>query len=235
MRLDRLLAKWSGQGKRPARRWLEEGRVEVDGLIERDPLRRIGPFTKVWCAGREVQARVPRYVMLHKPAGVVSATLDPEHPTVIDLIDRPWAGELHLAGRLDRFTTGLLILTNDSRFSEALTRPEKKVGKRYLVGVDAGIGTEVIAGFAKGLWFAKEKVHSAPAQLCDLSAERRTCRLTIYEGKHHQVKRMFARYGLKVISLHREAMGGLELDANLAPGAWREFSPPEGAGRLSSR
>ncbi len=223
MRLDRLVGKWAGSGKRRTRELFEEGRVFLNGEVAEEGGFSVGKFDRVEVDGEVVQARRPRYVIMHKPLGVVSATIDEEHGTVIDLVDREWAAELHLAGRLDRFTSGLMILTNDSRYSESLTEPDRKVGKRYLVTLDQDIGDEVIEAFEAGMWFAKEKVTTAPARVELLSS--RQCRLTIYEGKHHQVKRMFARFEMKVVGLHREAIGELELPDDLAVGEWREFQP----------
>jgi 16S rRNA pseudouridine516 synthase len=114
-----------------------------------------------------------------------------------------------------------MILTNDGEFSESLTEPAQKVGKRYLVEVDGVIGQEVVEVFEEGMWFAKEEITTAPAKV-ELIKDSR-CRLIIYEGKHHQVKRMFARFDLKVIALHREAIGGIELPDDLPMGAWREL------------
>ena len=221
MRLDRLVGKWGGLGKRRVREVLEAGKVRVNGASVSDGTCEVGFFDRVEVGDEILQARVARYVMLHKPAGVVSATVDDEHKTVIDLIDEDWAGELHLAGRLDRFTTGLLILTNDSRFSESLTDRERKVGKRYLVEADSEISVEAAEAFRNGMWFSKERTASAPAELEVLGP--RQCRITIYEGMHHQVKRMFAHFGIKVIALHREAVGEIELPEDLLPGQWREI------------
>ena len=155
------------------------------------------------------------------PSGHVSATSDPQHPTVIDLIDEPWACDLHLAGRLDRFTTGLVILTNDSQFSESLTLPQEKIPKVYHVETDLPISAEAIATFEKGMRFEKENATTAPAQVEITSPT--SCRLTIYEGKHHQVKRMFARFHIKVTALHRESVGNIAL-GTLKPGEWRELT-----------
>ena len=223
MRLDRLVGKWAGMGKRRTKELFDSGQVSLNGRRVSERGLRVGKFDRVEVAGQVLQARTARYVLMHKPLGVVSATVDEEHPTVIDLIDQEWAGELHLAGRLDRFTSGLLVLTNDGGYSEALTRPEEKVPKRYHVRVDGVISEEVVRDFEKGIYFAKEKVMTEPAQLNLLSDKE--CRLTIYEGKHHQIKRMFAPYGLKVLSLHREAIGSLVLSEDLAVGQWREFQP----------
>lgn len=223
MRLDRLVGKWAGTGKRRTRELFESERVILNGQVSKDWKTEVGRFDHVQVDKVILQNEVPRYVMLHKPPGVVSATTDPEHRTVIDLIEEKWSDQLHLAGRLDRFTSGLMILTNDSRYSESLTEPSKNVGKRYLVEVDGEIGSEVILAFGAGMWFAKEKVTTAPAIVNLLGPKR--CRLTIFEGKHHQIKRMFSRFSLKVICLHREAVGALELPTELEEGQWMEFRP----------
>ena len=221
MRLDRLIGKWGGWGKRRVRERFEAGEVKVNGERVEKAAKLVGKFDRIEVSGEVVQAKTRRVVILNKPLGVVSATKDLEHPTVIDLIERPWASDLHLAGRLDRYTSGLMILTNDGEFSESLTEPAEKVGKRYLVEVDGVIGREAVDAFREGMWFAKEGITTAPAEVVLLGVSR--CRLTIYEGKHHQVKRMFARYDLKVIALHREAIGEIELPDDLAPGSWREL------------
>ncbi|MBK1834359.1 pseudouridine synthase [Roseibacillus ishigakijimensis] len=219
MRLDRVIAKWARWGSREVRLRLARGEVEVNGSPVHEGSWQVNGFDRITWAGRVVQHRVPRHVLLHKPEGVVSATRDEQHKTVVDLIKEPWARELHLGGRLDRFTTGLLILSNDSTVTEALTRPERKLGKRYRVTCESAITPEMMAVLEQGMWFAKEQIMTQPARVEKISRE--CCRLTIYEGKHHQVKRMFARFGVKVIALHREAIGPLELPANLEPGSWR--------------
>ena len=218
MRLDRLIKSHQRWGKRQVRERLEAGEIRVNGSVVQSAATQIGKFDLVELGNDVLQANTRRAVMLNKPSGVVSATTDAEHETVIDLIKEKWAGELHLAGRLDRFTTGLVILTNDSSFSESLTEPEQKVGKVYLVGTDATITSAMITVFQNGMRFEKENVTTAPAQVERIND--RKCRLTIYEGKHHQVKRMFACFGVKVISLHRERVGEFDL-GDLAPGEWR--------------
>ncbi len=206
------------------RECVEAGEVTVNGKIVDQAALLIGKFDRVEVAGEVVQANTRRLIILNKPVGVVSATKDEEHPTVIGLINLPWASELHLAGRLDRYTSGLMILTNDGEFSESLTEPSRKVGKRYLVLVDGAIRAEVVTAFEEGMWFAKEQIQTAPAIVELLGISQ--CRLTIFEGKHHQVKRMFARFDLKVVQLHREAIGDIELPDDLQPGEWREFNKP---------
>ena len=217
-KLSRLLRRWANIGKKEARALVEAGHITVGGTVATDPSRLIGDFDRVSCRGETVQARTPRYIALHKPAGHVSATTDPEHPTVIDLIDEPRKEELHLAGRLDRFTTGLVILTNDSTFSESLTEPGRKVPKGYLVETDQAITPAAIDAIRLGMRFEKEDITTHPADIT-LTGDC-TCDLTIYEGKHHQIKRMFARFEIKVTKLHRYRVGDYTLDG-LEPGTYR--------------
>ena len=219
IKLDRLLRQLGCGEKRQVHDQIKQGRVKVNELIVRDKSYLVGRFDSVDYADETVQKRIRRTLVLNKPLGVVSATKDMEHKTVIDLITEEWAKELHLAGRLDRFTSGLMILTNDSQLSEAITEPERKLGKRYYLTCDEDISDEMVKAFEDGMWFEKEGVKLQGAIVESL--ERRSCRLTLFEGKHHQVKRMFARFGVKVMTLHREAIGSLELDADLKPGDWR--------------
>ncbi|MEP4079810.1 pseudouridine synthase [Haloferula sp.] len=225
IKLGRLLSQFSRIGKKEGRALLEAGAVLVNGEVVRDASQLIGYFDRVECEGETVQGRSRRLLMLHKPAGHVSATVDSEHPTVIDLIDEPWKSELHLAGRLDRFTTGLVILTNDSGFSEALTEPGRQVAKGYKVETDREIPDEAVAAIRAGMRFEKEDVTTQPARI-QLEGGR-ACDLTIYEGKHHQVKRMFLRFGIKVVALHRYRIGKVVLDSKLGPGEYRELREEE--------
>ena len=226
MRLDQLIRKATGRSGRALREVLRTSDVRVNGALATSPGQPVGRFDHVELDGLIVQANTARYLALHKPAGVVSATTDPEHRTVIDLIGEPWREELHLAGRLDRFTTGLVILTNDSDFSEALTLPGRKVPKGYRVETNRAITPDAAAAIRTGMRFDKENVTTHPAQL-ELAGER-SCNLTIFEGKHHQVKRMFARFDIKVEALHRFRIGEIWLEEEqLPPGSYRDLHPEE--------
>lgn len=173
-----------------------------------------------------LQAGQPRYhVMLHKPKGCVSATSDPEHPTVMDYLDQPWKDQLHLPGRLDFNTTGLLLLTNDGHWSRHLSLPTSELAKTYRVTTRDPISAETRRCFSEGIYFAYEDLTTRPAELEILAP--RVALLTIHEGRYHQIKRMFAAVGNKVVELHREQIGQLRLDPGLAPGAWRFLTPAE--------
>ncbi|MFN4873513.1 MAG: pseudouridine synthase [Akkermansiaceae bacterium] len=223
MTISQFIAKHSGLGKRHAKILLDSGLVFLNHQPITDGNLPLGKFDHLSANGEILQARTARYLLLHKPIGILSATTDKNHRTVIDLIDEPWATELHLAGRLDRATSGLVILTNDSRFSESLTSPENHVPKTYLVHTDQPIPDTVLQQFRDGMSFEKENTRSAPA-IVDLLSET-SCRLTIHEGLHHQIKRMFLRFGIRVTQLHRESIGIYHLE-NLQPGEWRNIGLP---------
>jgi 16S rRNA pseudouridine516 synthase len=162
---------------------------------------------------------------LHKPAGCVSATRDPQHPTVLDLIHEPDKDELHIAGRLDFNTTGLMLITNDGSWSRRLTQPQTKLPKVYYVETEQDIGPEYAIKFNEGLYFAFEDLTTQPAGLELL--EPKCARLSIVEGRYHQVKRMFGHFDNKVLRLHRERMGSLVLDDTLKPGEYRPLTDEE--------
>lgn len=226
MRVDRFLSNLPRFNRKQVRLLLVERRIRVDGVAVSDPHHEVREFSRVCLDDEVLQAGKPaRYFMLHKPRGCVSATSDPEHPTVLDWLDEPDKGELHIAGRLDFNTTGLLVITNDGQWSRRLTQPQTKLPKVYRVETQQDIGPEYAPTFAAGLYFAFEDLTTQPAELTLLGP--RTARLSIVEGRYHQVKRMFRHFDNKVIDLHRERMGPLVLDATLAPGEYRALTDAE--------
>ncbi|PHN18886.1 16S rRNA pseudouridine(516) synthase [Pseudomonas sp. ICMP 460] len=226
MRVDRYLSNLPRFNRQQVRLLLVERRVTVDGIAVSDPHHEVREFSRV-CVDTEVlQAGKPaRYFMLHKPQGCVSATSDPHHRTVLDLLDVPDKGELHIAGRLDFNTTGLMLITNDGQWSRRLTQPKTKLPKVYRVQTEQDIGPEYALTFAAGGDFAFEDLPTHPAELELLGP--RTARLSIIEGRYHQVKRMFGHFNNKVIALHRERIGKWVLDAALAPGEYRALTDDE--------
>jgi len=226
MRVDRFLSNLPRFNRKQVRLLLVERRVSVDGVAVSDPHHEVRAFSRVCVDDEVLQAGKPaRYFMLHKPKGCVSATADPQHPTVLDFLDEPDKDELHIAGRLDFNTTGLMLITNDGQWSRRLTQPQTKLPKVYRVETEQDIGANYAATFAQGLYFAFEDLTTQPAELVLLGA--RTARLSIIEGRYHQVKRMFGHFDNKVIGLHRERMGSLVLDDALAPGQYRALTDDE--------
>ena len=226
MRVDRFLSNLPRFNRKQVRLLLVERRVTVDGVAVSDLHHEVREFSQV-CVDDEVlqTGKSARYFMLHKPQGCVSATSDPQHPTVLDLLDEPDTHDLHIAGRLDFNTTGLMLITNDGQWSRRLTQPQTKLPKVYLVETEQVIGPEYAVTFKAGLYFAFEDLTTQPAELELLGPT--TARLGIVEGRYHQVKRMFGHFNNKVIGLHRERMGPLVLDAALAPGEYRALTEDE--------
>lgn len=223
MKLSRFLYHHTSHGKNDVRRILAAGRVTVDGKVERDSQCDIGDFTQVTLDDRVLRDTSAVYLMLNKPAGYLSATVDDEHSTVMELIDAPET--LHIAGRLDRASTGLLILTNDGKWSRRLTEPKEGVPKVYEVTTAEPITKETAMRFQQGIYFAYEDLTTQPAELQILSAQR--AQITIYEGRYHQIKRMFHAVDNRITSLHRLSMGAIQLDGSLAPGQYRNLTQQE--------
>lgn len=226
MKLDRLLAKHDSMGRTKARALIVAGRVGVNGLPTRRIDHEVDRFTRVELD--DIPLRPPErqlHLMLHKPVGVLSATSDPVHRTVIDLIDDPDRHTLHLVGRLDRNTSGLILLTNDGNWSKPLMAPETKVPKVYLVETRDPIPSSAVEAFAAGFHFHTEDLTTLPAAL-EILADRQA-RLTLHEGRYHQIKRMFHRIGNQVVNLHRESIGTIHLPPDLGPGEWRMLTEEE--------
>jgi 16S rRNA pseudouridine516 synthase len=226
MRLDRFLGNLPCFNRQEVRRLLAQRRVRVDGQPIADGRHEVRVFSRIELDGELLQAGKPaRYFMLHKPAGRVSATAHAEHPTVLDLLDEPDRHELHLAGRLDLNTTGLLLITNDGQWSRRLTLPQAHLPKVYQVETGAPILAEYIDAFARGLYFRFENLTTRPARLQILDSHHAL--LTLVEGRYHQVKRMFGHFRNPVLRLHRQSVGPLRLDPALNEGGYRPLRADE--------
>lgn len=226
MKLNRLVARHHSLGRALANQAIAARRVTVDGVVQTDAAFETDRFHCVELDGHTVQhAERALYLMMHKPVGILSATKDAEHTTVLDLIHDPDKDTLHIAGRLDRSTSGLLLLTNDGRWSKRIMDAESKLPKVYLVETAEDIAPDAIEAFARGFYFHTEDITTLPARLEILAP--RSARVTLHEGRYHQVKRMFHRVQNRVVTLHRERIGGLALPPDLAPGEWRSLSAEE--------
>ena len=225
MRLDRFLCNQTELSRQHVCQLLASERVSVDGRIVTDGRLQISQFSHIELDKQTLRFKQAYYFMLNKPSGYVSATSDSQHQTVLDLFHEPFKTELHIAGRLDFNSSGLMLITNDGRWSRTITEPRERKSKVYLVETEDDIHSETANVFAKGLYFKFENITTQPAQLELLAA--RKARLTLYEGRYHQVKRMFGYFNNKVLSLHRESMGNIQLDAALQPGEYRALTPQE--------
>lgn len=220
-RLDKYISAHTGRPRKDVRLLLAQARVTVDGVVARNIGQVIGEFHLVCLDGTPFPASTPRYLMLNKPEGVVCATQDKRHRTVIDLLDQPWKEQLHIVGRLDFNSTGLVLLTNDGRWSRRLSLPGSKLIKRYRVTTEQAITAQYIEEFEQGLWFEYEGITTRPAQLRILGS--RLAEVDLIEGRYHQIKRMFGRFGNKVLSIHRYAVGDYEL-GDLAAGHCKDIA-----------
>jgi len=224
-RLDRFISARSGVSRRGVRQLLAQGRVSVDGRPATAINQVIGEFSRVVMDEQVLQANTPVYLMLHKPVGVVSATRDDHHPTVIDLLHRADRCSLHIAGRLDFNSSGLLLLTNDGRWSRRLSSPDARIYKRYRVTVEKPLGPHYVDAFARGMYFPYEGITTRPARLTIISEH--IAEVWLLEGRYHQLRRMFGRFDNRVVALHRFAVGNLQLDPTLQSGQSRALSPLE--------
>lgn len=224
-RLDRYLSHELNIPRREVRLILAQGRVRVDGTVARSIHLVVDKFCRVEFDGALLSDRAPRYIMLHKPKGVVSATQDPRHTTVIDLLPSQERHDLHIVGRLDFNTTGLVLLTNDGQWSQALTHPDTKVPKLYHVTLARPVTDEYIEAFAAGMFFEFEGVTTRSARLTIINPYE--AKVVLEEGRYHQIKRMFGRFNNKVVDLHREAIGALALPDDLLSGDSRALTAAE--------
>ena len=250
MRLDKYLANNSEFSRSQIRRLAKAGEVHINGQPVSSTAIKIAPKDDViTISGQQVHAIGNIYIMLHKPIGVVCATSDSEHPTVKDLlfdiynyreaewqkqlgpnsydfnVDHLHIVDLQVVGRLDIDTTGLVLMTNDGQWNHKVTAPSTQCNKTYLVETADPIDTSYVPQFSQGVMLDGEKNKTRAAELNII--DQKQARLTISEGKYHQVKRMFASQGNRVVRLHRESIGNITLDDNLEEGQYRLLSNQE--------
>lgn len=231
LRLDKLLADMGYGTRSEIKKEIAKGGVTVNGTVMKKPEAKIDTERDIVCIKGEkaVYARY-EYFMLNKPAGVVSATMDRRERTVLDLIEDKKRDNLFPVGRLDKDTEGLLLITNNGELAHQLLSPKKHVDKVYFARVRGTVTEEDIKMFSEGLDIGDEK-KTLPAQLSILSSgEISETRITIREGRFHQIKRMFAAVGKEVVYLKRLGMGTLTLDESLAPGEYRRLTEEEVTG-----
>lgn len=228
LRLDKYLADMGVGSRSEIKVWVRKGRVDINDVVCTKPETKvILGKDKVSFDNFEVGYTQNQYIMLHKPAGVVSATNDNVSTTVLDLIDDKKCKDLFPVGRLDKDTEGLLLITNDGDLAHQLLSPKKHVDKVYYARVRGIVTQEDQTVFLKGVDIQDEEL-TLPATLKILTTgEISEVELTLHEGRFHQVKRMFEAVGKEVIYLKRLSMGSLKLDDSLEPGDYRELTEQE--------
>ncbi len=224
MRLDKLLSQLGAATRSQCRELIKAGRVRVSGIVPRSGEEAVPPGAEITLDGKRLDTRLDRYVMLNKPKDVLTAAEDRRMRTVMDLLPPVYAALGCMpVGRLDRDTEGLLLLTTDGELGHRLLSPKRHVDKTYIARVEGWLDEEDRAAFAAGIQL--KDFTALPAALEIIAPDMG--RVTVREGKYHQVKRMFGARGKPVKELKRTAFGPLTLDESLRPGEWRELTEEE--------
>ena len=228
MRLDRFISNHCALSRKQTHQAIKAGRVTVDGLCASKANTQIDPSKHhITLDSVPITVLTNQYLMLHKPAGTVCATIDSTHPTVLDLLPTELIEtyDFQIVGRLDLDTTGLVLLTTDGQWNHAITAPNKHCKKQYQVALAEPMTNESIQTLEAGITLKGE---TKPTKPCTIEmTQPQAAIITLQEGKYHQVKRMFAAVGNCVVNLHRVKVGSLTLDENLAEGQYRVLSKAE--------
>lgn len=229
IRLDKWLSALNQGSRKQVQILIRSGAVRVDAETVTDPARIFETEgTELQVRGVTLDGRLSRHIMLHKPAGVLTAARDARQPTVMDLLDPVYESLGCMpVGRLDKDTTGLLVFTTDGELNHRLLSPGRHVEKRYRATVEGCLTSDLVECFAAGLNLGDFTALPAKLRILESGEKQSRAELTVWEGKFHQVKRMFAAVGHEVLVLHRCSFGPLELDDKLVPGSWRELSAEE--------
>lgn len=226
MRLDKFLAETTGLTRSQAAKVLRQSAVTVNGKIEKSGAVKVSPDDEVCYDGERLTwVENGQYIMLHKPQGYICSHEDGDYPTIYQFFDYPLSARLHSAGRLDVDTTGLVLLTDDGQWSHRITSPKFHCEKTYLVTLSDPVEVNYVQACADGILLRGEKELTKPATLEIL--DDYNVNLTLSEGRYHQVKRMFAALGNKVVALHRWKIGDVVLDEHLAEGEFRPLTEEE--------
>ncbi|MGF1739978.1 pseudouridine synthase [Vibrio profundum] len=223
MRLDKFVCKSTELTKIEAIQQINSGQVRVNDDVVTNEATQVHENNTIVLNGAKLKARDFRYILMHKPAGTICSNIDEIYPSLFNYLDVDNVSELHIAGRLDADTTGMVLITDDGRWSFNITTPTKECSKVYRVGLSRPVTDDVAIKFKDGIPLQGEQQLTRPAILEVISPKE--VLLTITEGKFHQVKRMFSAVGNRVVSLHREAIGTVSLDVDV--GQWRYLTSIE--------
>lgn len=227
MRIDKYLANMNVGSRKEVHNLIKAKKVTINEKLVKQAKQQVTENDMVKVDNQTITYQQFHYFMLNKPTGVITATEDPQQKTVHDLIaSKDRYPDLAPVGRLDKDTTGLLLITNDGQLNHNLLSPKKHVAKTYFVELDQEIANEVDSAFAKGVALA-DGTQVGSAQLIIDKSNKKQGLITIHEGKFHQIKRMFGLFDLGVVKLKRIKMGNLSLDENLPQGKYRELTEAE--------
>ena len=225
-RLDKIISSQFNISRSEAKTCIRRGQVLVGGTVAKDYGMLVMPETElIIFNGERLNYKKNIYIIMNKPRGVLSASTDKSRKTVVDILPEELKRSgLFPAGRLDRDTTGLLIITDDGDFAHRIISPKKKIKKTYIVWLDEDITPDICRKFSEGVTLSDGTL-CAPAKLTRI--DKNVAEITITEGKYHQIKRMFGTVGIGVNELHRKSVGGLTLPENLSEGSSRELTEME--------
>lgn len=224
-RIDKIIASQGVYSRSDIKKLIHQKRIKVDGKIVLKSDVKIDRYSsEIKIDDKLVIIKENIYLILNKPEGYVSATKDNKEKTVLDLVPHEYSKrELFPAGRLDKNTTGLMIITDDGKFAHNILSPKKHVSKKYEVTIDIPVTEEMKKGFKEGINLIDGKCKSSDM----IITGEYTAEVILTEGRYHQIKRMFGCYGAKVVKLHRVQMGDLKLPKDLAVGEIRELTEAE--------
>lgn len=225
-RLDKILSTQLNISRTDAKQMIKKGRVSVNGIPAKSGDVKVADADIVAVDGNKISYSRFVYIMMNKPKGVISASEGKGEKTVVDLvpIDMQRRG-LFPAGRLDKDTTGFVLLTDDGEFAHSILAPSRHIDKTYVVTLDKPVTPEAVADFRSGMELNGERLLQADAEI--ISEDATVCRVVLRQGLYHQIKRMFKKHGLTVLELKRVKMGNLPLDDSLLPGECRYLSQKE--------
>lgn len=228
MRLDRLLTTLAFGSRREVQQIIRNGAVSIGGKITKTAAEHVPVNTAIFVNGKQVDARTKRHIMLNKPCGVLTAARDPKQPTVLDLFPNVIESIGCMpVGRLDKDTSGFLILTTDGELAHRLLSPKREIWKCYEATVDGHLDERDVKAFEKGLELSDFTALPARLHIIDSSSASSIAQVWVCEGKFHQVRRMFAARGRTVVKLKRLSIGPLKLDESLEEGEYRELTDQE--------
>ena len=223
MRLDRFVVKSTELTQQQAVALIHQAKIDVNGVAVLDEACQVHENNDIQLNGQRLVTRPFRYILLNKPANTLCSNADGVYPSLFSLLDVERLSELHIAGRLDADTTGLVLITDDGRWTFSITSPSGKCDKVYRVTLAKAIIEDAAERFLQGITLQGEQELTLPAQLVIITPQE--VLLTLTEGKFHQVKRMFATIGNKVVSLHRQSIGAVSVDVDV--GKWRYLTEDE--------
>ena len=224
-RIDKIISSQTNYSRKDVKKLILQKKISVNGKVAKKPEQKVNEQQdEIYIDGNKLEIKKYIYLILNKPKGYISATEDRTAKTVLDLVPEKYMRRgLFPAGRLDKDTTGMMIITDDGEFAHSILAPKKHIEKTYRVQIDIDITDEMREKFKQGI-VLKDHV-CCPATI--VVEDKNTALITITEGKYHQIKRMFGCFGAKVVNLHRISMGGLQLPKNLREGECRELTATE--------